>query len=133
MKRTILVVDDDCMVLFIHEAVIEGSILTADTKYFLSAGAAMEFIASEADIDMRFLIFLDINMPVVDGWQMLDQLLNYQKRKNIFVVIVSSSIDQMDLERAFSYDMVVDYVVKPLKEEYFEVLQRNSKLSIFFE
>ncbi|MET4080718.1 CheY-like chemotaxis protein [Pedobacter sp. UYP30] len=133
MKGTILVVDDDSMILFIHQVVIEGSILTAKAKYFLSAGTALEYIANEPDQDMRFLIFLDINMPFVNGWQMLNKLRNHPKREKILVAVVSSSVNQRDIDKAFSYEMVIDYITKPLKDECFERLKNNEGLAVFFE
>lgn len=133
MKGTVLVVDDDNMVLFIHEAVIEGSILKAECKYLLSAISALEYISNEPDISTHFLVFLDINMPVMNGWQMLDQLRSHPKKENILVAIVSSSINQKDTNKAFSYEMVVDYITKPLKENDFEVLKKDERLSLFFE
>lgn len=132
MKSTVLVVDDDSMVLFIHESVIEESILKAECRYFLSATEALEYIANETDQDMCFLIFLDINMPIMSGWQMLDCLTYHPKRKNILVTIVSSSINQTDTDKAFSYDIVVDYIAKPLKESHLEMLERDERLSDFF-
>ncbi|MFC3559862.1 response regulator [Pedobacter jamesrossensis] len=132
MKNIILVVDDDSMVLFIHEMVIEESNLTAKTEYFLSAGDALHRIAAESDSDACFLIFLDINMPILNGWQMLERLSVHQKREKIHVVMVSSSIDQVDVEMADSNDMVLNYLSKPLKEEDLERLKEDKLLAPFF-
>ncbi|MFC3562909.1 response regulator [Pedobacter jamesrossensis] len=132
MKNIILVVDDDSMVLFIHGVVIEESALTAKAEYFLSAVDALSRITAEADPDLCFLIFLDINMPVLDGWQMLEKLSVHPKREKIHVIMVSSSIDQVDMEMAASHDMVMSYLSKPLKEEDLDRLKEKKRLAPFF-
>lgn len=133
MKSIILVVDDDIMVLFIHEAVISGSTLKAHCEYVSSATSALDYIDNEQDMNAKFLIFLDINMPVMNGWQMLEKLKVHPKKENILVVIVSSSVNQTDTKKAFSYEMVIDYVAKPLKEIYLENLSQDERLLSFFE
>ncbi|MDP5229940.1 MAG: response regulator [Cellulophaga sp.] len=60
------------------------------------------------------VIFLDLNMPTMDGWEFLDEFikLSFKNRPKIF--IVSSSIDQKDIKKARSYEIVQDFIAKPL-------------------
>ena len=65
------------------------------------------------------IIFLDINMPVMNGWQFLDmyQPLRSSLAKEIQVFLVTSSINDEDREFSRRYDCVQDYIVKPLARE----------------
>ncbi|MGJ8658240.1 response regulator [Cellulophaga fucicola] len=62
------------------------------------------------------LIFLDLNMPIMNGWEFLD---DFQKipghiREGVIIYIISSSIDPRDIERVKTYDIVSDYILKPV-------------------
>ncbi len=62
------------------------------------------------------VILLDLNMPIMDGWDFLDDFIklpNHNEDK-VYVYIVSSSIAQRDLERAKDFDIIHNYIVKPL-------------------
>jgi CheY-like chemotaxis protein len=63
------------------------------------------------------VILLDLNMPVMDGWQFLDEFLREPTPKPILIYIVTSSIDPDDVNRAKIYDAVTNYIVKPITLE----------------
>ncbi|HEY1046628.1 MAG TPA: response regulator [Bacteroidia bacterium] len=60
------------------------------------------------------LILLDINMPVWDGWQFLDEFVKIPIKQKITIFMVSSSIDPSDTERAKTYEAVSDFIIKPI-------------------
>lgn len=76
----------------------------------------------EENEDIPQIIFLDLNMPVMDGWEFLNEFskIKNQIRKKIDLYVVSSSIDSRDIERAKSIDIVSDYLTKPIKLNDFE-------------
>ena len=63
------------------------------------------------------VILLDLSMPVMDGWQFLDEFTKVKIEKKITIYIVSSSIDPMDYERAKSYNDIQNYIIKPVQTE----------------
>jgi CheY-like chemotaxis protein len=63
------------------------------------------------------VIFLDLNMPVLDGWQFLDKFQRLQPAKKIAIYIVSSSIDAADHEKALAYNEVANFFIKPVTKE----------------
>jgi len=68
------------------------------------------------------IIFLDLNMPVMDGWEFLGEFIKIKNQfdKKITLYVVSSSIDPRDLERAKSFNLVTDYLIKPIELKKFE-------------
>jgi len=73
------------------------------------------------------LIFLDLNMPVMGGWEFLDYFLDpeFFVFNDIKVVILSSSIDPKELERSKSYPMVIDFLPKPITKSMLEYLEKK--------
>jgi len=80
------------------------------------------------------LILLDINMPVMNGWEFLDAYIaKYaEKLPNTKVVILSSTIDPEDLLHAKEYAVVVEFVSKPLSVENLAELKEDKFISKFF-
>ena len=56
----------------------------------------------------------ELNMPVMDGWQFLDEFTKIKTDKKITLYIVSSSIDNEDFNKAETYEVVSNYIVKPI-------------------
>lgn len=117
-------IDDDKIYLFGLRKMIELSKLCCGTAEFNNGADAIEKIKSLIDSPelLPDLIFLDINMPVMDGWHFLKEyeLLKNNLSKKIVIYMVSSSIDERDIERATQLEDVKDYIIKPLP---FEKLQ----------
>lgn len=75
------------------------------------------------------LILLDLSMPIMDGWEFLEEYssLDPQIKKKTKLYIVSSSISPHDVERAKSYSAVKDFLVKPIrKDKLTEIFQSLS-------
>jgi len=80
------------------------------------------------------LILLDINMPVMNGWEFLDvYIAKYaEKLPNTKVVILSSTINPEDLLRAKEYAIVAQFVSKPLSVENLTELKEDDFVKKFF-
>lgn len=63
------------------------------------------------------VIFLDINMPIMDGWEFLEDFVKIpnNNRENVTIYIISSSIDPMDIQKVQSYGLVNNYILKPIR------------------
>ena len=93
-----------------------GSIIT-----FCNGAEALEHILAHQneEDELPDIIFLDINMPVMDGFQFMEEFNEILPKlnKNIKVYMVSSSMDPKDLKKAKRIDEISDYLVKPLNSK----------------
>ncbi|MBD1366939.1 response regulator [Mucilaginibacter sp. ZT4R22] len=116
------VVDDDEIYTFTVTRIIARSEIAEKTIFFHNGKAALDFFVANANNNEELpdLILLDINMPVLDGWQFLDQYVKMAPKlgKKITLFIVSSSIDEEDYARARAIALVSDFIVKPLTVEH---------------
>jgi len=114
MDLKVLVVDDDEIFLLLHDFTVIESGLASSTLGFEEAEKALEYLEEHYTEDESYLILLDINMPIMNGWQFLDSIRNAPYSNQIHVAIVSSSIDYEDHIKAQQYSQVIDYIEKPL-------------------
>jgi CheY-like chemotaxis protein len=123
MGLKIMVVDDDEVVLFLHREILEQCNIPFPSVCFNSARQALSEILLDEGGN-TWLVLLDINMPVMNGWDLLEEL-QKEKSKKVYVVIVTSSIDPDDREKAKKYNQVIDYFEKPISPESVINLMRS--------
>ncbi|MBN7817697.1 response regulator [Algoriphagus pacificus] len=124
MKNDIMfiTVDDDPVNNLLSKLVIKKAFPEAIVHSFLNAELALQFIEYEILNCEEITLFLDINMPEIDGWGFLCRFdkLNPEITSKINIYMLSSSLDENDVIRAKSYSSVLDYIVKPLSLEKME-------------
>ena len=89
--------------------------ITAEIIEFSEAEKALQYVKSPDDKEC--LILLDINMPVMNGWDFLASYISLQGRNNETVIMLSSSIDHHDRQRSQAFSCVQDFIEKPLTRE----------------
>ena len=133
MDRKILVIDDDPLILMIHEAVLETQELACGSEFFNDAGEAILFMEKVENVNTQFLLLLDINMPVISGWDLLEEIQESHLQENVAVVMVTSSVNEGDRLKADKYSNVVGFISKPLKDTDFDSLKSIETLTPFFK
>jgi CheY-like chemotaxis protein len=127
MKKVYLIDDDDIYV-FLTKKTILKVLEDVDVEVFsdgLKAITHLKNIQNQPEL-LPDVIFLDLNMPVMDGWEFLEEyqeLYSSFARKNQ-LYIVSSSISPHEMERSKNISVVSEFIIKPLvKEKFLEILQ----------
>ncbi|MBK1440917.1 response regulator [Parapedobacter sp. ISTM3] len=132
MELHVMVIDDDKMFNTMAKVLLNNTGIAREPEICTSGKEALMRLKQHISADKRFLLFLDINMPVMSGWDVLDALSLLPYRNQIRVVIVTSSIDKADKERAMTYDQLAGYLVKPIKREDLSTLKFSRHLTHFF-
>lgn len=102
------------MVAFLHKELLKKQDICRAPLSFCNGEEALNFLLSETDEQVFYLILLDLNMPVMDGWEFLDELEKTEISARTKVAIVTSSVNQADLQMAEQRDIVDIYLTKPL-------------------
>jgi len=110
--RNIVLIDDDKIQHLLNEKII-GNYSNLNSRSFLSAETALKTIENNKIIPD--VIFLDINMPEMDGWTFLDKF--QSKFDSIPVFMLSSSTDNDDIKKAVEYPCVKGFLLKPLTHD----------------
>lgn len=127
----VILVDDDEIVLFLNKVLLRKADFHPSPKLFTKAKDCLEYLNSKNDHN-PCLLFLDINMPEMNGWEFLDEIENMESNSHIMVVIVSSSIDKSDHERATNNPFVIDYIEKPIYKTRLLALKSHPNLASYF-
>lgn len=129
MLDLILCVDDDPITLMLCKKVIVKASFSETILTAKNGEQALEYFNSilgkEHENKLPQLIFLDLNMPVMDGWEFLDNfsLKKYSAVNSIKIVVLSSTIDPEDLEKCKKYPMVIDFLSKPITTNMLSYLE----------
>ena len=130
MKPEILLIDDEKVILMLHKTLMIKLGFDPAPKTFTDPKNALDYIFENKGNDVNFLIFLDIYMPEFKSWNFIEQLKTHKEKINFQVIIVSSSINIMDKEKAKEYEEIVSFLEKPLKEIDLQSLLEVGKLKI---
>lgn len=128
----VLIIDDDSIVLFIQEKMLKKYGITDASISFQDARKAIDFLKIQKSGDI-FLILLDINMPGMNGWDFLEAIKGMEISENVFVFMVTSSIDSYDKEKAKNYKNVVSFIEKPISAENCKKIKEHPQLNQYFQ
>lgn len=131
MIKKILCVDDDPITLMLYKMVIAKASLSETVIAAKNGQEALEYydnLKSEQEEDFPELIFLDLNMPVMGGWEFLDNFIEptYSPfNKKTKIIVLSSTIDPQDIEKVKNYPIIIDFISKPVTKEMLEKLKER--------
>ncbi len=127
----ICIVDDDEIYKFTVLKTLESLKLNKKVKVFSDGDEAFNFLLENLNNKkiLPDVILLDINMPIMDGFQFMEEFIKIKPRvgKKITIYMVSSSVDPYDLNKAKSISEISDYIIKPINADELRKILRNLK------
>jgi two-component system, NarL family, nitrate/nitrite response regulator NarL len=114
--QTAFIIDDSEVDLFVQKKFIEMRKFASQVVTFSSPTQALEVLSSSKADEVPGLVFLDLNMPLINGFEFLDRIreISTDVIGNMKVVILTSSNSRADHERAKSFNNVIRFISKPL-------------------
>jgi CheY-like chemotaxis protein len=133
MKPKILLVDDNNIVNFISRKTIEDCAFADHITEFTSARRALKFLEkiSREPGSIPELVFLDIKMQLMDGFEFLDHFRNLPEavRNKTKIVMLTSSLLDNDRERAFAHENFIEFLNKPVTRDKLKAIQNKLLLT----
>ncbi|TRX15892.1 response regulator [Flavobacterium franklandianum] len=119
--RTLSIIDDDEIFVFLTKKAIQQTNLINLIKVFGNGLDAINFLKENIDnpASLPEIILLDLSMPIMDGWEFLEEYLLFMPKlsRKITIYIVTSSISPFDIVKAKSISAVTDFIIKPITKE----------------
>lgn len=126
------IIDDDSIYINLIKKIIETKKLCDNLLVFNDGKEGIEYfealLQNLNEESIPEVILLDINMPVMDGWEFIERFTKIKNKFNsqITLYLVSSSIDIRDIEKARSLSTVENYLIKPVKIDELEAVFHKS-------
>lgn len=115
-KLEILVIDNDPIYQLVTKKLLSKSELDFEIKSYINGLEALNTLLNEKKPDTKKMLLLDLDMPIMNGWEFLEAYYDNQLHQNNedCIYIVTSSIAQEDKSKAKNYPVVHGYFEKPL-------------------
>ncbi len=127
LQPEVIIVEDNDVIQFLHKEIVAMAGMGEKVPSFANGKDGLFYLYQRVNSNEPILILLDINMPIMNGWEFLDALPKMTKNEKVHVAIVSSSIDKSDKIKAFTYPHVIDFLEKPINE--MQLIKLKDKIS----
>lgn len=126
MSNKICLVDDDRIFRSTTKKALEKENLADEILTFSDGEEAFEYFEKNADneVNLPDTVFLDLNMPYMDGWDFLEEYFHLKPKisKEITIYIVTSSVSEIDYSKAKATSLISGYITKPVPIRKFKEL-----------
>jgi len=123
--QTVWIIDDDEIYKYGFRKFVAMKHLCGNVVDFSNGREAMDFLSDPRNVEhLPDVIFLDIDMPQMDGWAFIEEFKYIKVRLNrkISIFMVTSSISYKDIVRAKNHSDITEYVVKPVNSQQFSLV-----------
>lgn len=128
----VLLIDDDNLVTNLNKIMLNKNGFTDNLFCFDNANTAIDFLNSEVQPNENILIFLDLYMPGMNGWAFLDLIQTLPINQQVEVIILTSSSNPFEKEKARAYSNVIMYLEKELTDRNITEIKKVINYNPFF-
>lgn len=114
MEFITMVIDDDPVFLMLIKRTMQLGKFHQNPISFETGPEALLYLKDNYKSTENYVLFLDINMPEMDGWEFLGELQKFTSSENMKVFIITSSIDRRDQLKAENYPYIIQFLTKPV-------------------
>ncbi|MDB5264174.1 MAG: response regulator [Adhaeribacter sp.] len=121
------IIDDDNISIYLTKHIIQATAFSKDITSFLSAEDALEVMLKDFPANMPEIIFLDLNMPGMNGWEFLEELAPYktQLSGHCRIYILTSSLNVSDTTKSENYELVCGLIHKTIDQADLEAIMEQ--------
>lgn len=116
MKQLLIIDDDAVSVLILKKMLINAGFLD-NPMIFKNGNEAINFLNSNYKSIEKYFIFLDINMPIMNGWEFLEEIEPKVNTENFSVYLLTSSTSEQDIIKSKNYKSIKKFISKPVAKE----------------
>jgi len=129
-----LIVDDDDMTLFLHQVFVKENNFNDKSQTFDNGKKALDYLdENHHGKQDEYCVLLDLNMPIFDGWEFLEGIQKKEYKDKTKVVILTSSVNELDRQKANAYPQVVAFLEKPLNDEKINKIKLLEPFKAYFD
>lgn len=122
--QTSCIIDDDSIFIYGTKRIMEEVDFCEEILVFHNGQEALDAFKDLTDSgkELPSILFLDLNMPIMSGWEFLEQFTKIENHNSgkVVVYIISSSVDPRDLEKVGNYEIIHNYILKPFSAKDLE-------------
>ncbi|MBU2948530.1 response regulator [Zobellia uliginosa] len=129
--KSVCIIDDDPIFIYGTKRIMNEVDFTEEIVVYNDGQQAIEGLKAMTakGEELPSMIFLDINMPIMNGWEFLDEFVQMPNNNSeeIIIYIISSSVDPRDIAKIQEYEIVNNYILKPISiNDLHNILQNIS-------
>ncbi|MEW5676900.1 response regulator [Flavobacterium enshiense] len=121
--KTLALIDDDEIIVYLTQRIVSETKLVDLIQVFRNGKEAIDYIVENKNNPQLLpeIIFLDLSMPIMDGWEFLENYIGLKNEieKSIIIYVITSSTSSEDMKRVKNIKEVSDYLVKPVTKAQF--------------
>ena len=121
----ILLIDDDDIVNSIHKVMVQHSKFAKDIIVAHAVEEALDILRASDSEHLPDVIFLDINMPDRNGWEFIEEYANIKLERKPGIIMITSSINPKDEQKARRSELVMDFISKPITPEVLDKIYED--------
>lgn len=124
MSLNVLIVDDDSVNRFLLRKRLMISQIHNNPLCFDNGLEALNFLTGSS-LDGEIIVFLDLNMPIMNGWEFLEKIEKIKLSNKIKVFVISSSVDKCELEKVQLFNTVLKTFPKPILNQHITLIKNE--------